>query len=425
MIAVLLRSATMLALLFVPRHVQTYLYYSAAGVNENVPAAYMAAHADFIETDATHPALVRAFKAAGGRYAVAYTDPTYVPYCVPPFTPPAGPCAGPIGNLVREESAWLHDASGERVRRADSYTHEYQEILNPGSPYARAAYTRYTRALAAQAPIDLFFADDSGSALDGPGDSPRNGLFYRFNGVAAEISGDAQWLRDEQGLLAAAARPVIVNGGGPGGQPAYAGAFLHNRNVVGQNEEDCFSREGGLPVASADDGRWQAMENALLAITHDRVYAICMMKGTPQPATRLYALASWWLSYDPAWSVAAPVEPAPDGHAVFAEYAIVPRAPLQTAGPDIGALARAGVYVREFARCYQDGRPLGPCAALVNPSASQTLPVPRFAYPYGRHLELDDRSAYAGGRAWWARGVPRRLGPLTAAIVAKATLRAR
>ncbi|MHB8356125.1 MAG: hypothetical protein ACYDDQ_05495 [Vulcanimicrobiaceae bacterium] len=401
----------------IPAHVMTYLYYSAANQNEGVPAAYMAAHADFIETDATHPGLVRAFKAAGGRFAVAYTDPTYVPYCTPPFAPPAGRCAGPIGNQVLAESAWLHGSDGLRLRRGDAYTHQYQEILNPASVYAQAAYHNYTLSLAESSPIDFFFADDSGSPLDGPDGTPHSGLFYRFNGAATEIAGARAWIAGEDALLNAAARPVIINGGGPEGAPAYGGAFLRDPNVIGQNHEDCFSQEGSSGLMSARDRVWQKMENGLLAVTRMHVYAICMMKGPPTPANRIYALASWWLTYDPHWSVAATVVPAPDGHSIFPEYAIVPREPVQTIGTNISTLRQGGVYVREFAACYQDRVPIGRCAAVVNPSPDAPSAMPRLTVAYGLHLVLGRRSAFAGGRAAWQAGVPGVLAPLSALIL--------
>src|SRR5947209_12656118 len=101
-----------------PAHVRSFAYFGLNDVNADVPAAYMASHVDVVEDDGFTAQHAEAFKRAGGKIALAYTDPTLVPYCAPPFRPPAGVCEGPIGNLVAtDESAWFHDARGERVRR--------------------------------------------------------------------------------------------------------------------------------------------------------------------------------------------------------------------------------------------------------------------------------------------------------------------
>ena len=308
-----------------PSHLRTWLPYGASHLNESLPPAYMAAHADFAEMDASQPEFANRYKAAGGARAVMYTDPAYVPYCVPPFAPPAGPCRGPIGNARLPEDAWLHGPDGERIHRADSYTHEYQEALNPASPAARAAFREFTQAAAAQARVDLFFADDSGS-------TPR-GHFYRFDARAVELAGDAQFIAAEKGLLAAAVRPLILNGNDPvPWLPAFDGAFLDADNVAGENTEGCFVASW-YRVPLADDA-WRKMADEQLAITRRHRLAVCMMQGEgmKDPATRLYGLASWWLTYDPQWSVIAPMSPGSDG-ASPAGDAGKPRAPRRASTP--------------------------------------------------------------------------------------------
>ncbi|HEY4442048.1 MAG TPA: hypothetical protein VGN14_16440, partial [Candidatus Elarobacter sp.] len=97
----------------VPSHVQTWYYYGLTDANMSVPVSYMVSHADFVEDDGFTAQHAEAFKDAGGRYAVSYTDPAYTPACVAPFSAPAGACSGPIGNLVNaDESAWFHSANG-------------------------------------------------------------------------------------------------------------------------------------------------------------------------------------------------------------------------------------------------------------------------------------------------------------------------
>ncbi|MBV9439319.1 MAG: hypothetical protein JOZ24_04930, partial [Candidatus Eremiobacteraeota bacterium] len=63
-----------------PGHVATYYFYGINGVNASIPAGWMAAHADYVEDDGDGVQHATAFKQAGGKYAVSYTDPAYVPY---------------------------------------------------------------------------------------------------------------------------------------------------------------------------------------------------------------------------------------------------------------------------------------------------------------------------------------------------------
>jgi hypothetical protein len=417
--------AAILSAFVVPYHVLTFLYYGqsfgAAAVDARLSPAYVAAHADFIESSGFDHRYVDAFKAAGGRFAGAYVNPTYVPYCVPPFVTPAGRCSGQIGSPDPPERAWFHDAAGARVYRRDAYTGQYQEFLNPASTQARTAVVRWMTAYLAQSPrLDFFFADDSGSTLFGPGGTLQSGMFYGFDAVGTEVTDNRKWVAGEDALISASPRKLILNGG-DGFSPAYGGAFLRNGNVIGSNLEGCFNAAGTGRV-SDDHGEWSAQVDGLLAALRLRKYSLCMMNGAPTAANRVYALASWWLTYDPHYSVAAPIAPSPDGNAIFPEFAILPLRPERTAiAGNMSALRRDGTYAREFAQCYQQGRPIGACAAIVNPTVSaQLLPPLRRRYAYV--LRLQGGSMPSGGRAVWTRAQqrpqrPSTLGPLQGVIL--------
>jgi len=403
----------------VPSHVQTYYFYGINGVNASIPASWMAAHADFVEDDGDQVQHASAFKAAGGKYAVSYTDPAYVPYCFPPFAPPVTPCRGQVGKLVTDESGWFHGADGSRVRRFVDNTFGYQEALNPASAAARAAYTQTTQAILQNGPIDFFFADDSGGVYVGADGTQMTGWFYGFNAPAVEITTDAQFIPANEAMLAAAAKPVIVNGVTPYTlQPSYDGTWLDAPNVTAQNYEGCYADGSGV-AGDGSGNRWVNQSNSILQVFQHHVYAICMMYATPTPANRVYDVASFWMTYDPKLSVAAPytVQPLSDGYTVVPEFDIVPTQPLKTATTDVSVLqAPGGAYVREFAACYQGGSPIGPCAAVVNPHAS-AAPMPALAGHYTTSLVLDTVSEYSGGKASWTGSVPSSLAPLSAAVL--------
>jgi hypothetical protein len=399
-----------------PSHVQTYYFYGINGVNASIPASWMAAHADYVEDDGGPVEHATAFKKAGGKYAVSYTDPAYVPYCFPPFT--AGQkCRGQVGNLITDESAWFHGADGTRVRRYVDDHFGYQEALNPGSPAVQAAYRQTTQAILANGPIDYFFADDSGGVFIGSDGTQMTGWMYGFNAPAVETTTDAQFIPANKAMLASAAKPVILNGSTPYTmQPSYNGAWIDAPNVAAQNFEGCYS--DGNDVAAEHNNRWVYSANALLATYAHQRTAVCMLYASPTPANRLYELASYWMTYDERYSVVAPYTsfPLADGFTVVPEFEIVPRGPRATAASDISALRTAGgTYVREFASCYQGGTAIGPCAAVVNPQ-SVSAPMPALSGRYTSALALDDKSMYSGGAASWTGAVPAAL-PARGAVV--------
>jgi hypothetical protein len=396
-----------------PAHIATWYFYSDND-NQSVPMAWMGKHADYIENDGDRAA---AFKAAGGKYVARYTDPAYVPYCQPPFTPPAKGCIGSIGVRVKDESGWLHGPDGARVHHFYNAEIGYQEALNPASPLAREAYRQDTQATIDATPqVDYFFADDTGGTFLGGDGTQMSGHMYGFNAPSVEITTDAQWLAALPGMLAAAVRPVIINGvDGRTQMPSYNGALLDAPNVAGETYEGCNSWNGG--VAGDQGNRWNDEQNSMLMTIRHHSLALCMMTIAPTPSNRLYEMASLWMTYHEKYTVAAPVAKFADATAVVPEYDIVPRQPLRTAVNDVSELrSSTGAFVREFAACYQGGTSIGPCAAIVNPTGSPVA-LPALSGRYASSLVLNAASAVGGGTATWSGGVPAQIPSLGAVVL--------
>jgi hypothetical protein len=404
-----------------PRHVLTWYYDGLNDVNAGVSAAAMARYADFAEDDGLNDGVrLEAFKRAGGRFAVSYTDPAYTPYCYPPFSRPAGRCEGPVGRLLaNDEDAFFHGRDGTRVRRYMNPHLQYQEALNPKSAAARRAWRTTGEQIVRNAPsIDFFMADDAGGPLHAHDMSPKSAEFYNFNDAGTEIQSDEEFRDAWIGYITAAPRPLILNGYDAGtGLPSYGGAFLRAPGVLGEVHESCFRAPEGINTDAGD--RWRFNADSLLANTAMQRYAVCFMMGRPTPATRAYALASWWITYDPRWSVAAPIDPIAGRSALLPELDLVPRLPLRSAAEHVSVLRTgAGAYVREFAACYDAGVRGGPCAAVVNPTVRE-IPLPQFAQRYGHALVLDDADVLSGGRARWTGPVPASLTPQSAILLGR------
>jgi len=399
-------------------HVKTWYYYGLNDVNGDVPPDVMVRYADFVEDDGDKVAHATMFKRAGGTYAASYTDPAYVPYCFPPFIGTQQTCRGQVGKLIHDEGAWFHGPDGTRVRRFVDAHFGYQQAINPASPAARKAWRETTEAIERNGPIDIFYADDTGGPLHANDMSPRSSEFYDFNAAGVEITSDTVFRDQWVAYLSYAVKPLVLNGYDPTtGMPSYGGAFLRPSFVWGASHEGCFRRPDGT-VKSEGHGDWILESNSLLANTAMRKYAMCFMLGTPRPETRVYALASWWLTYDPQWSVAAPIDPVPHETALLPEYSIVPASPRTTARDVRELRSASGAFVREFRACYQDGRLAGACAAVVNPTAHEVA-MPRLGTPYARSLLLNADDVLHGGRATWVRGVAATIAPASAAVLAQ------
>ncbi len=403
-----------------PDHVRTHAYYGLNNINVDVPAAFMAAHVDIVEDDGYTAVHADAFKRAGGKMAIAYTDPSFDVHCPAPFVPPAGRCSGPMtGPIAGDESAYIHDVNGARVNRYGGAYFQYQEIFNVAAPSARAAYARWTASILAASPLlDGFEADDSGSPFTGPDNVLGSNLYYGFNAFGVEIAGDAQYIAGESAMLAAAGKQVMINGGDPRGTgPAYGGTFLDLPSVYGQQFEGSFNNGGGYLYSDVNN-KFQLEENALISVMSHHKLAVVYPTGDGSPAHRLYAYAAWLLTYDPTYSAYETDVPLSDGIALWPETQLVPGQPGVTA-TDIGQLRRGGVYVREFGACAVAAQPIGPCAAVVNSSATASAALPALSIAYGQHVVLDPQSIYHGGKANVVGGPVTSLGPETAVILVR------
>jgi hypothetical protein len=396
-----------------PDHVLTHAYYGLNNINRDIPASWMAAHVDIVEDDGFTADHALLFKRAGGKFAMSYTDPMYVPYCVPPFTEPAGTCQGPVGNLVQNDpTAWIHDATGARIKRQETRNTYYQEMLNITSASAQSAYAATTKAIMQANPmLDGFEADDSGGEFTIAGRGLGSNYYSGF-GNGAEIPSDDAFIAGEKAMLAAAGKPVMINGASPAQGPAYNGAFLDLPYVFGQQFEGYINNNGGYLYA---DGQFSQEENGVLAVQAHRKWAMVMPSGDTAPAKRLYTYAAWMLVYDPTYSVFNMEVVQSDGYSLYPETQLVPLQPAATANGDVAQLKRGGVYVREFGACAIAAQPIGPCAAVVNASGSASAAVPALS-GYAHQIALDAASLYTGGKARVISGTPTSLGPTSGAI---------
>lgn len=199
----------------------------------------------------------------------------------------------------------------------------------------------------------------------------------------------------------------------------------------GGRDEGCYGPGGfRLPGYTnfAHDDEWIAYENTeILVGLIDNAHFVCqygfdLVDGPKAYPGRLYAFASYTLSYNPdtdilfdAFYGTDKVQGDPEEQLILLDPIGVSNSSLK----DISQLAlSAGSnpgYGREYAACYNNGVSLGKCAVLVNPYASG----PPINWPfsgYTKTLQFNGSTILDGGTVTIGAPTPSSLPPESAEI---------
>ncbi len=223
-----------------------------------------------------------------------------------------------------------------------------------------------------------------------------------FNGLAAPYSPAPDWVPPATALTATAS---------------------------GGMAEDCYSRQPPLTRAHPDptpvpvtDAAWMVTENVESFMAAAQKTFICNAKSDLTSdadvltALRTYVDASFLLTYDPSTSVLDEQFRPVSSFSVFPESGIVALEPLLPEPTQIADLLAGGVYARQYAACYAATVPIGPCAAVVNPSTTATYAFP-FPGVYQGFVKLKGGGVLDRGAAIKLMiGVPGKLKPASATI---------
>lgn len=396
-----------------PLHIPDMAYYQGVNANTRINASWLAQHFTMTQQGAGY-SYATAFLNAGGKYAMAYTDPFLVPYCK--FPSPYG-CNGPIGNGIANESGWLHDSHGVRLHVIANGTQangSWQEAMNPGDPAVQAAYHAYTSAF----PGNAIFADDIGGSVDPTPPGFNDYDLYKFGALPQEYCAgmspaqceapSSTYLADVGALLSGSAHPVFTNGNI---SPENLVLMANNPNVIGNMLESCY-------VPGMSDASWQSKENYMLQVSSMHRYSLCLSYFQSNlAAERAFNLASYWMVYDGTYAVMWETMTLSSGdQGIMPEYGVVPgAAPVPSSA---SSLQRgSGLYVREFTGCAENGTVFGRCAAIVN-TGSTSVTIPALSGSYTQTMDLSGTTSwYDGGTVAWSNGAPSTIGPKSGIIL--------
>ena len=122
--------------------------------------------------------------------------------------------------------------------------------------------------------------------------------------------------------------------------------------------------------------------------------------SSDQVAQRLATTAVAWLGFADGQTVVWPnLEFSTNNLAVWPEDQIYPTQPVQTMAKSNTELSVApSVWRREFRACYMNGKPIGPCAAVLNGSGTPVVPSSSwFRSSFGHAVGLRGGDALSGG----------------------------
>jgi hypothetical protein len=445
-----------------PAHVQNWLYACDANQscvsdqNTGNDDGWMASHVDWNEVgnNIQYDVTGKNLAANGAKHIVVYLDPYITYYCPIPsgytassydFPENGVNCSGPVVQYLHAQSgsyahAFVHQSNGNRLfDHADGvYNGDVGEPLYLGDPDVQAAFGTAT----AQNPYatEVFEDDaggayncltnygrcDSGSSFDTSHYAPPTCTTdsywcYKYGETAVEWDGASNpqqaYVNDAIALVNNSAHNVIANNGAA--TNSYDLQFIGATKVTGAMIEGAWD-------PTTDPNKWVKVADAALNYHSRGKYVV--EEGT-NASLLMLQLASHWIVYDPTYSIEALFEVNPattsawTNDTTFAEESVVPSSP-RVATPsnnDVTTFqtSTAGVFVREYATCYQAGVSIGRCAAVVNTNTSSKS-ITGLSYTYGHVLVQNTSKTWAaGGTAQWSTSVPTTVGASNGVILAQ------
>ncbi|MGZ3508822.1 MAG: hypothetical protein ACXWNJ_10505 [Vulcanimicrobiaceae bacterium] len=282
------------------------------------------------------------------------------------------------GYALLHESDWAHTCNGGHIQTTVGSS--VLTVLDPTATSTQTDFASYVSSEISRAHFDAVFEDNAGALT-------QYTAYSTFSPDMPCSYTDAAWIAGGGQVNQASPIPIIVNGieaaynGGPSQELQL---LTNNSNTVGANFEHCYSDVSNPKYFSSV---WILTENSELIVGNENKLFECMLRDTNSADSsldaRLYAYASFLLTYNPHNSIYWSEFGTPTGFHVLPESQLVPMDPLVATPSDVSALQiGGGNYGREYAHCYIAGAFAGPCAVVVNPDKNfgHTFPYPQYQH---------------------------------------------
>lgn len=370
----------------VPKHVLTAAYLYAS------PPDFTTSHGRVFSAYASTLTWAQTFSgsavAATGIKTMLYTNPNRIRPTEPMYT--------------SDESTFAHTCSNTRITTTGT-TNDY--FMNPLSTDMVSLYKSYVSNELSTQHFDAIFDD-------GPYD------FYALTAMPCNFN-PTTWLNAYINEMKAIGHPVLYNGlGNFGANNTLSPSIQVNPGAIGGMAEGCYAAEWH-PFLSPGE-TWILFENTEITMAQQNKIFICyandISTASTAIASRLYAYASFLMTYNVQTSVLWEYYGTTSGYTVEPESKLVALSPVVATPSSVTSLRTAtGVYGRQYHACYIGGTSVGKCAVVVNPDPSNSHAFPYTGYHHTLALTgggiLDGGTVSSQGPA-----PPSSLAPLTAAI---------
>ncbi len=280
-----------------------------------------------------------------------------------------------------DETAYAHTCEGSRL-----VDHSSLMLTEPSSLTVRAKWKSTIATQMSWGHFDYVFMDDAND-------------IYGFHGKTPCGYDARQWLSSTHSLIAAMPFRVIYSG--LVSSNGVSRSIQLNDVSSGAAAEYCFLNRNNYGTSPKNRlPLWLVDEEAELAMAKQHKSFLCYTNNTTDSTNahdlRMFAYASFLLTYDPQTSVLWEYFATPSHFHVQPETTLVAKQPLLAMPSDVsGLLTSTGVYAREYGACYVGGSLVGPCAAVVNPDATVSRAFPYRTYHHS--LVLRGGSVLNGG----------------------------
>jgi hypothetical protein len=373
-------------------HVLTADYLGGAHGTHSIEWSQAAPYLTWAETDISDATAIH----DAGIKTLYYLDPNR--------TEPGNPF------YTKHNLTFAHTCAGVRV--SDEHDGVTADVMNPADSMMRSIFARYVRWLKKQATFDAIFEDEAGALS----------AYEQYDPFVPSLPcdyEDSAWIKAETGMNQAPKLSILFNGlsGLNGDGVSLSIGLLNGSNTIGGNYEGCYDAENQI---KEDGWLWQDVENTELQVAAKNKIFECMLRSSKPAAdeinARIYAYASFMLSYNPSTSVYWTFFKTPSGLHVMPESELVALSPTVPAPESIAGLEQpGGTYARQYQKCYIGGVAVGACAAVVNSDTGTSHPFP-FSQ-YGHTLVLSGAGVLDGGTiSTDGPAPPSSVGPVEAVI---------
>ncbi len=401
----------------VPPHIPTYAYDQRYAQGSNASPDQVRRYLTYAQSGLGNNKAQLDCAGSGGCSSVFYFNPAFV------YDSSVCPFSASKDFLAAARESWFVHLPGtqDKAHRVHgTYTQNCKGtplqvpvyVVNQSNPEVAAFFRDYLRRNADS--WDFYNMDDTSTTMDrqfyGPGGGFCKEAIGMPNGICtstAEIADDRSLQQAHETFVNALRKTngsqmkFFYNGVGFGPEGPRI-ALLSNSQFVGAICEGCVVATGTLRTAM-----YAKVLDAMAAVNKmPRVSFVELNTGASpegsddQIAQRLVTTAMAWLGFKPGQTIVWPnLEYNTRNLAVWPEDNIYPAGPLQTMNDSSRELQVAPlVWRREFNACFNNSRPIGPCAAVVNGSAAPvTVSSSWFRNRFDHALQLRGGDSLNGG----------------------------